>query len=931
MEHRFHLFVRRHRDVGYTVSVITHPFLATFADDVDEARADLARVAARLLARDDKGIADEVTHWPDLRLRRIDLAIRAVQHKRLLSVPMRFTVLTHSTSAEELPRARKGVARDLTVRIPRLGYCGELGDLADLEAYVEEVVRDELYMAPLERLLAIAYDGEESVETLTVQYKPRAPRAAKKSTTKSKRESAPAALSEASRRLNDEYDAGTLDRAFQRDAVVTQLSAMLGATKRASVVLVGASGAGKTAVVHELVHRLEEGNEPLEVYSTSASRIVAGMRYLGEWQARVQRMIDALRVRRAVLHIESLAELLSTGGASTGMDVAGYLVPVIETGEIGVIVEASPEDLSRAERTHPALVQALRPLHLAPLPAESAVLALRSVATRIGRTRKVRFTDDGLLRALDLTERFGDGAALPGSAIQLLRAAAQRDVTPADTAPTASTARTVDAAAITRAFTARTGYPAELVDPSIPLDADAVFARLTARVVGQDAALALLRDLVVTLKTGLADPSRPLGSFLLLGPTGVGKTESALALAEFLFGDPKRMARFDMSEYAAPGSALRLVNDWGGREGALAQRVREQPFGIVLFDEIEKADGSVHDLLLQILGEGRLTDATGRVVSFRNTIVMLTSNLGAETAGRSLGFGTALARDAGAHYTAAAAAFFRPELLNRFDHIVPYRPLGQSTIETITRRALARVLEREGLARRGVSVQYDDAVVTRLAAIGFDARYGARPLQRAIEHWVVAPLARVLAARPERGTRRLELVVRGDAVAVAPTSRPEVTALDDASLGEELARAAARDARSTCALSVIGIGTHSHRAAEWLAGRYRAFCERHSGSCAVALRDGGDGYTVSVSGAVACLLRHEAGTHEFALEGLDVRLTVTADDAVAPDVVRYYARLPVPSVLDGATDYELVQSWDDALSGAWFDRIVLARAVGSEA
>jgi ATP-dependent Clp protease ATP-binding subunit ClpC len=928
MDHRFHLFVRRHRDAGYTVSVLTHPHLATFAEDVDEARADIARVAARLLERNDRGIADEVSHWVDMRLRRIDLQIRAVQHKRLLTVPMRFTVLTHSARPDE--KASKNGARDVIVRIPRLGYVGELGDIADLEVFVEEVVRNELYMAPLARLLSMAYDGEESIETLTVNFKVRTERTMKsKASEPRKRPRAPSQLSEASRRLNDEAEHGTLDRAYQRDGWVSMLQAMLGGGRRASVVIVGPAGSGKTALVHELVHRFEEAraHDAVEIYTTSASRIVAGMRYLGEWQARVQRMIDALRTRKAVLHIESLAELLSTGGASSGLDIAGYLVPALETAEISVVVEATPEDFARAERSHPALVQALAPVHLAPLPTPSAILALRSVATRLGRAKKIRFTDDALLRAIDVTDRFGDGTALPGSAIQLLRDAAQEDVKPGRKAA-AQGQRTVDAADITRAFTTRTGYPAEIVDPAIPLDPDAVMRRLQSRVVGQDAALTLLRDLVVTLKTSLGDPSRPLGSFLMLGPTGVGKTESALALAEYLFGDATRMTRIDMSEYAAPGSALRLVNDWGGRDGALARRVREQPFGIVLFDEVEKADASVHDLLLQILGEGRLTDATGRTVSFRNTIVMLTSNLGADNAGRSLGFGATAPRDAETHYVSAAAAFFRPELLNRFDHIVPYRPLARDTIEMIAKRALDRVLTREGLTRREVTVRYEPEVVARLADIGFDARYGARPLQRAVEHWVVAPLARVLASRPPgRNARVLELVVRGDAVAVAPTTRPEVDALDPGALAIEFRRVAEREPDDPVILDVLADEAHARRQAEWLAERYVRFAERHGGSAEVLRHESARGVSIAIRGRGARLLRHEAGVHEFTLEGLDVRVTVGLRGASVPDALRLYGALPVPSVYDGATDYEMVCAWDDALTGDRFDRMVLARAV----
>jgi ATP-dependent Clp protease ATP-binding subunit ClpC len=477
------------------------------------------------------------------------------------------------------------------------------------------------------------------------------------------------------------------------------------------------------------------------------------MRYLGEWQARVERMLDDLRTRRAVLHLDSLGELCALGDDDR-MDVARHFLPAIEAGEVSLIVEATPEDLARAERTHGTFVQAFRPLVISPLDSAAARAALSQAASRVSRSRRVKIDDAALERALDLTERFGDGS-LPGSAVDLVRAAAAPSAL-VDAAPgaAAKSVMRIGADEITSSFCARTGYPRELVDPTVRLDPDAVRAFFAGRVVGQESATELFSQLVVTLKTNLADPKRPLGSFLLLGPTGVGKTESALALAADLFRDEKRLVRFDMAEYAAPGSASRLVAS-GGAEHSLAKRVREQPFGVVLLDEVEKADSGVHDLLLQILGEGRLTDGGGRTVSFRNTIVVLTSNLGADAAGRSLGFGGGGAAAHDTHYRAAAATFFRPELLNRFDQIVPYRPLSPEVISTLARRALEQAIVREGLSRRGIRVDWDDAVVRRLTELGFDPRLGARPLKRAVEQHVVGPIARLLASRTHSPPRAL--------------------------------------------------------------------------------------------------------------------------------------------------------------------------------
>ncbi|AGC46561.1 ClpA/B family protein [Myxococcus stipitatus DSM 14675] len=743
MDKNFHLFVRNYPGLGVAAHVLTHPNLATFAPDLATARIDIAEVLRRLIKRGE--LQQSQTYWPDLRTKKLNLTVRAVQHGRLLPVPLKLTVVTRGRAKPERGAKKSSTSAkgQMHVWVPRLDVEGSLQDASDLEAYVEELVRHELYMAPLERLHSLAYLGDETVETISVTTKTRETARAlfaaeRKSTTY--HPPPPPGLSEASRCLNEEARAGLMERAWERTAEVTMLAEAVTSASRASVLLVGPPSVGKTSLVHELVHRAEAApsGHPLhglEVYSTSGGRIMAGMRYLGQWQARVQHMIEELRVRRAVLHMDSLAELLSLGGGDTGLDVARHLLPALEGGEVTLVLEATPEDVARAERTHGAFLQALRHLTVPPLSPVAARTAVLHASQRVAKSRKVRFTPDALDRAAELTERFGEGPP-PGGAVSLLRAATA----------TQASSKDVDAGAVTQAFCTRTGYPRELVDTSIRLDPDALLRRFRERIVGQDEATLLLRNLIVTLKTGLADPSRPLGAFLLLGPTGVGKTESALALAEYLFGDVARLARFDMAEYAAPGSAARLVGEVGGQQGGLARRVREQPFGVVLLDEVEKADAGVHDLLLQVLGEGRLTDGTGRTVSFRNTVVLLTSNLGADSASRSLGFSGDSPRNMEAHYLGAATAFFRPELLNRLDQVVPYRALGPDIIRTLVRRTLETALSREGLTRRGVKVTFGDDLVDFLARTGFDARYGARPLKRAVEQHAVVPLAQWLAA-----------------------------------------------------------------------------------------------------------------------------------------------------------------------------------------
>jgi ATP-dependent Clp protease ATP-binding subunit ClpC len=786
MDKAFHLFIRQ-LSTGYAAQVLTHPHLASFGPDLTAVRSDLAHVLTKLLDRGE--MASETTFFPDARMRRLDVLVRAVQARRLIEVPLRFSVVSLAEDGAGRSggrrRARPEASGHQRFLVPRLGLEASLeAAAADLDsssaksggwaAWVEEMIRHELHLAPLSRLLHLTWTGPEQLETLTVTARSAEKRERPRPAAARSRVVPPPGLGEACRRLNDEATAGTLERAFQRETELGLLAGILGARTRPSVLLVGPEGAGKTSLVHELVQRAAASDgsagsttrspvHGLEVWSTSAGRIVAGMRYLGEWQGRLERMLGELRLRRAVLHIESLAELVSVGHGSDVTDVARFLVPAVEAGDVSLIIEATPEDTARAERTHAALLSAMRPLMVAGLQPGPARLALSQAAHAIGRRRRVRFEDAALSGALDLAERFGTGP-LPGEAVGLLRAAAQA----------APSGGGVGAAEVTAAFTARTGYPRALIDPAVRLSPDEVLAWLRGRVAGQDEAMQILANLVVTLKTNLADPGRPLGSFLFLGPTGVGKTESALALAAYLFGDDRRLHRFDMAEYAAPGSAARMASA-GGAQPSLARRVREQPFGVVLLDEIEKADGGVHDLLLQVLGEGRLGDGSGRTVSFKNTVVILTSNLGAEGAGRSLGFGpgaaAAASAAAAAHYRSAAAAFFRPELLNRFDQIVPYRPLTPEVVARLARRMLGAALGREGLLRRGLQIDFDDAVVARLAELGFDARLGARPLKRAIETHVVAPLARLVARTAHRPRARLRLGV-GDGGEIVVESAP---------------------------------------------------------------------------------------------------------------------------------------------------------------
>ncbi len=550
--------------------------------------------------------------------------------------------------------------------------------------------------------------------------------------------------------------------AYEADDVVAQLAEALTAKPPQSVLLVGPSGVGKSAAFGELVRRAaayQLGATPF--YRTSGSRLVAGQTGFGMWEERCQGLIKEASKLRAVLHVGSLTELMDVGKSECNpTGIATFLRPAIGRGELLCVAEATPEQLPLIEKEDPQLTDAFRQITVEEPGPDRGRRVLRQYADA---DRRREPTPEALAVIDRLHRRYATYSAYPGRPLRFLDRL-RRDGPP----------RTpIDAGEVFTAFGRETGLPAALLDPAVPLDPAVTRDWFASRVVGQPEAVSLVADLLATVKAGLARPNRPVASLLFVGPTGVGKTEMAKALAEFLFGSADRLTRFDMSEYADPVAVRRLVGSAFNTEGLLTAAVREQPFCVLLLDEVEKADASAFDLLLQALGEARLTDAGGRLADFRNAVVILTSNLGAASFGSGApGFGAnrPTATDAAAHFTRAVEQALRPEMVNRLDRVVPFAPLGPDVVRRIADREWAKVLARDGLRFRNARVTTGDGLLDRVAAVGFDPKYGARPLKRALERDLLAPLAKQMNRHP--GDTPLSIAVGVEGGGVAVTVRP---------------------------------------------------------------------------------------------------------------------------------------------------------------
>ncbi len=550
-------------------------------------------------------------------------------------------------------------------------------------------------------------------------------------------------LDQYSRDLTMLAASGSFDPVIGRDEEIRRSVQILSRRSKNNPVLIGEPGVGKTAVAEGIAAYIAGSDAPdsmagKRLVALDLPALLAGTKYRGDFEERVKAVLkDVKKAGDVILFIDEMHTMIGAGSAEGAIDAANILKPALGRGEVQIIGATTPEEYRRHIEKDAALERRFQPVKIAEPSRSDSLKMLGAVRQSLEKHHGVKISDAALTAAVDLSARYINDRFLPDKAIDLADEAAAHIRVSGGGLVTAE-----DIAGIVSMWT---GIPVANLSADETKRLCNMESILHRRVIGQNEAVTAVSRAIRRGRVGLSDPDRPIGSFLFLGPTGVGKTELCRALAEAVFGESDAMIRLDMSEYMEKHAVSKLIGSppgYVGYEdgGQLTERVRRKPWSVVLFDEIEKAHEDVWGILLQIMDDGRLTDSAGRVVSFRNTIIVMTSNVGAKSISEGrprMGFtpdGGDEAQLMRTRINEELRRTFKPEFLNRIDETIVFRRLSRAEIRSIAERMLLTVAER--FKALGMTLSVPDQVVDFLAERGYDEKYGARPLRRAIRSMI---------------------------------------------------------------------------------------------------------------------------------------------------------------------------------------------------
>lgn len=551
---------------------------------------------------------------------------------------------------------------------------------------------------------------------------------------------------------------GKVDPVIGRDREIDRVIQILSRRKKNNPILIGEAGVGKSAIVEGLALRIARGEVPAtiagkRIFSLDVSALVAGTKFRGEFEERMQQLLDLLRRSRdTIVFIDEIHTIVGAGSTQGSLDTANILKPALARGELQTIGATTLDEYRTDIESDTALERRFQRVLVEPTTPEQTLGILRRIAPDYERHHRVRYSDEALRACVELTGRYVTGRCFPDKAIDALDEAGSR----AHLQRNAATATVeIGEGLVRRVVSDMTGIPAERVSEDEASRLRSLRDHLARRVVGQQEAVERIARTIRRSRAGLQDENRPIGVFLFVGPTGVGKTLLAKEVSKWLFDEHRGLIRIDMSEYAEKHNVARLIGPppgyvGYGEGGQLTEAVRRQPYAVVLLDEIEKAHPEVFNTLLQLFDEGRLTDGSGRTVDFRNTILIMTSNVGSrEVARKPLRVGYATPSKGAApdtvpdgEYRRALEQAFAPEFLNRIDDIVIFRTLDAGDVVRIIDLELQGLFTRTG--RLGYKIKVTEGAKRRLASMGYEARYGVRSLRRALAEQVEEPLSTLI-------------------------------------------------------------------------------------------------------------------------------------------------------------------------------------------
>jgi len=632
-------------------------------------------------------------------------------------------------------------------------------------------------------------------------------------------------LGEFSRNLSELAERGAFDRLIGREREIERIIQILSRRRKNNPILLGEPGVGKTSIVEGLAQKIVQGAVPIElmdkrIYALDLSLVVAGTKYRGQFEERLKSIIaEAAKDPSVVLFIDEIHSIIGTGAAEGSLDAANILKPALSRGEVQCIGSTTHREFSKYIEKDRALVRRFQPVNIFPPDEEEAIRILFGLRDHYEAFHRVRYTEEAIRGAVHLSVRYITDRALPDKALDLLDEAGARvklahasntqvirdlerdlrqvsqDMNDAVASKDFEQAvvlrekeikirqdiqeekdsvnredRIVDVALddVEEVVSSWTGVPVTAMQQEDKTRLAHMEATLKKFIVGQSEAISAVSRAIRRSRTGLKNPNRPMGSFLFLGPTGVGKTELSKQLARFLFGNPKTLIRFDMSEYMEKHSVSKLIGSPPGyvgfeEGGQLTDKVKRNPYSIVLFDEIEKAHPDLVNILLQIFEDGQITDSFGNQIDFRNTIIIMTSNIGSKQIVNENTLGLVSAaqqRDRNMKQDALRELkrVFRPEFINRIDEVVVFDKLTEECLLEICRLLVGEI--NDNLAKNGIQVDVEeDALLWLLKLTQSERQYGARPLRRIIQRHVEDPLAEAIVDReaPVAGTVRFEL------------------------------------------------------------------------------------------------------------------------------------------------------------------------------